>query len=67
MPKYKMNINEEPNKIARRIKSGLGKIFVSSLNKIACDKNHDKGNMPNAINLIPILNILEFLISNPYL
>tara|TARA_B100000965_G_C19565694_1_gene746742 strand:- start:244 stop:351 length:108 start_codon:yes stop_codon:yes gene_type:complete len=35
MPKYKMNINEEPNKIARRIKSGLGKILVSSLNKNA--------------------------------
>ena len=57
----------EPITIASITRTGLGKVLLSSLNKIAWDKNHDKGNMPNAINLIPILNILEFLISNPYL
>tara|TARA_B000000557_G_scaffold229576_1_gene201822 strand:+ start:643 stop:750 length:108 start_codon:yes stop_codon:yes gene_type:complete len=35
MPKYKIKINEDPTRRARRINSGLDKIFVSSLNKIA--------------------------------
>tara|TARA_B100000161_G_scaffold41928_1_gene25628 strand:+ start:388 stop:567 length:180 start_codon:yes stop_codon:yes gene_type:complete len=51
--------------IASITRIGLGKTFVSSLNRIAWDKNQKRGNTPMEITLIPTLKSLLSLISNP--
>ncbi len=51
--------------IASITRIGLGKTFVSSLNRIACDRNQKSGNMPREITLIPTLKSLLSLMSNP--
>ena len=51
--------------IASNTKTGLGNILVSSLNKMAWNKNQRSGKMPKDITRIPILNNLFSLIFDP--
>ncbi len=58
MPAYRINIKVEPIPIAKNINNARGILFVISLNKMACDKNHKRGKSENAIILTPKLNNL---------
>ena len=51
--------------IASRTKTGLGNNLVSSLNKMAWNKNQKRGKMPKDMTRIPTLNNLFSLIFDP--
>ena len=55
-PKYNMNINDEPTRIANVISNHLSAVLLNSLKSIACVENHIKGNKAKAIILMPVEN-----------
>ncbi len=65
IPAYRMNIKDEPIKIAKNISKDLGILLVISRNKIAWDKNHINGKIEKATILTPnINNLLESLLTD---
>ena len=61
MPKNNKNINVEPSGIAIKTSTLRVTISVSSLNKIACDRNQNNGKIAKANVDIPKLKSFFFL------